>query len=437
VPAEHAPSVASGTGARTSRTRKGPRHAAPRKSLLTKLQVPAGKAIAIAAMPTAVLMGMGLTPRLALAGELPRNPFSGTSCADETPDPDPTPDPDATPPSPPSRPGSPGGEHTGTHPGTSGGPGSTDSRFHNPAVPGGTGGGNGEHTAPPSPSPSASDNADPRDPLGIGDALNDLLNGGGQDSPPFSLPPSLSNATPKASPDIALPPAPDRKSARKAIEDTAEAVHKIGRTVQENVEKTTDKLRDSVSTTGGTADKAVPKTPASPGHPRPAGSGGHPYPCPTPDAKALAGAEYERTPSLLPDDPWILKTDLLTLTGLKYHGVVKVRTFHGTVKSVLKFTATGVDIKNLHQITNGPDGEKYHVQARAGSTSTIRNGTVTMYTESLKGKLFGTIPITFTPETPPPLDVPAAFFSDVMVVQAGQFGGTLTIPGMHLFRSGG
>lgn len=43
-------------------TRNGPRHAAPRKSLLTKLHIPAGKAFALAAMPTAVLVGMGLTP---------------------------------------------------------------------------------------------------------------------------------------------------------------------------------------------------------------------------------------------------------------------------------------------------------------------------------------------------------------------------------------
>ena len=52
-----------------SRVRTGPRHAAPRKPLFTRFHVPAGKAIAIAAMPTAVLMGMGLTPTLAQADD--------------------------------------------------------------------------------------------------------------------------------------------------------------------------------------------------------------------------------------------------------------------------------------------------------------------------------------------------------------------------------
>ncbi|MFD0394843.1 hypothetical protein ACFQ3Z_31495 [Streptomyces nogalater] len=49
-----------------SRARTGPRHAAPRKSLFTRFHMP-GKAIASVAMPTAVLMGMGLTSTLALA----------------------------------------------------------------------------------------------------------------------------------------------------------------------------------------------------------------------------------------------------------------------------------------------------------------------------------------------------------------------------------
>ncbi|MEU0040912.1 hypothetical protein ABZ063_44880, partial [Streptomyces sp. NPDC006333] len=58
-----------GTEADESRVRTGPRHAAPRKPLFTRFHVPAGKAVAIAAMPTAVLMGMGFTPTLAQADD--------------------------------------------------------------------------------------------------------------------------------------------------------------------------------------------------------------------------------------------------------------------------------------------------------------------------------------------------------------------------------
>ena len=86
-----------------------------------------------------------------------------------------------------------------------------------------------------------------------------------------------------------------------------------------------------------------------------------------------------------------------------------------------------------YQIVEGPDGTKYHVQAAKGSTSTIRGGKVTMYTEELKGNLFGLIPITFDPEHPPPLNIPEAYFTNVEVKQAGQFGGNLTVPGLHQF----
>ena len=53
--------VTHGTDVDESRVRTGPRHAAPKKPLFTRFQMPAGKAIALAAMPTAVFLGMGLT----------------------------------------------------------------------------------------------------------------------------------------------------------------------------------------------------------------------------------------------------------------------------------------------------------------------------------------------------------------------------------------
>jgi hypothetical protein len=167
----------------------------------------------------------------------------------------------------------------------------------------------------------------------------------------------------------------------------------------------------------------------------PSSGNGTPYPCPTYHAKALADAGLEQTPELLPDQPWVLKTSLLTLTGLNYHGIVKVKTENGSVKDVLKFTATAVDIKDLHQIVDAPGGTFQHVKAAPGSTSTFRHGPVTMYTQELKGNLLGVVPVTFSPHSPPPVNVPLAFFTDATVTQAGQFGGTLTIPGMHGYAS--
>jgi hypothetical protein len=110
-------------------------------------------------------------------------------------------------------------------------------------------------------------------------------------------------------------------------------------------------------------------------------------------------------------------------------------TADGSVKQTLKFTADKLDIGDLHQIVDGPNGLRYHVAAAEGSNSTFRNGEVTMYTERLEGKLFGLIPIVFDPENEPSVDLPIAHFTDVFVTQAGQFGGELTMPGMHQYMT--
>ncbi|MDX6355607.1 MAG: hypothetical protein QOF98_2510, partial [Streptomyces sp.] len=49
--------------------------------------------------------------------------------------------------------------------------------------------------------------------------------------------------------------------------------------------------------------------------------------------------------------------------------------------------------------------------------------------------LLGLIPITFTPKAPPPLVLPVLFFTDATVIQAGQFGGDLTVPGMQILSN--
>ena len=37
----------------------------------------------------------------------------------------------------------------------------------------------------------------------------------------------------------------------------------------------------------------------------------------------------------------------------------------------------------------------------------------------------------------PPLNIPLIYFTHVKVVQAGQFGGTLHVPGMHVYTTDG
>ncbi|WP_155071958.1 hydrogenase expression protein HypF [Streptomyces taklimakanensis] len=437
--------------------------------MLTRLHVPAGKAIALAAMPSAVLMGMGLTPRLATAEPLPENPFKDGPCVtapdrtaeedtggsageEEKPagtarpetSPAPAPTPEAEAPKEPSAPFGPSDHSDGT--------GTGDVDRERTAAPepdggeepadGGAGGG-AESVEEPVPAPSESRN--PLDPLGIGGALEDLFTrdggertrSGGRETDAVPAEPSSPTPSPSASgrstEPVEPPELPELPELPEPVKPVKEAVERAGKETGKDPRETAGPADRTPRETAGDfgpkdGEEAEAVTPA------PGAGGKEPYPCPTYDAEALAEAEEERTEALLPDRPWRLETSLLALHGLDYHGIVKVRTYGGGVKDVLKFTARSVDIRDLHQIVEGPGGSTAHVEAAEGSTSTIRNGTVTMYTEELKGNLFGVIPVTFSPKSPPPLDLSEVFFTEVSVTQAGQFGGTLHIPGMHLYN---
>lgn len=405
------------TGDSATLASRGPRHAAPRKSLLNRIQVPAGKAMALAAMPTAVLVGMGLTPRLALADEKDI-PFAPGPCvtrsdepaAEETTKPAETPEPTASA-SATEKPAPEATEEKETP-----APGATPSADESakavteqrPAA-----------QQAPAPTPTPTNSVNPLDPLGLGDKLKDLFDG--PDATPTSTP-SPTATTEAPEPTTAPTTAPTKAPETGTAPKTQTPADKAKDAIKDAADKAGAKVEELPEDAKGLDVKKDEDIPEG-AKPR--------FPCPEPDPEALAAADLEPGIPLLPDEPWKLESSLLTLKGLKYHGIVEVKTGSGKIKKVLKFTASEVDIKDLHQLTVHSQGRTGHVRSDKGSTSTIRSGTVTMYTEQLKGNLFGLIPITFNPQTPPPLDVPFAFFSDVEVIQAGQFGGTLKVPGLR------
>ncbi|MEU9984934.1 hypothetical protein [Streptomyces sp. NPDC050856] len=437
--------------------RTGPRHAAPRKSLLHKLQAPAGKAVALAAMPTAVLVGLGLTPRLALADEKDI-PYAPGPCVTRSDEPEESAEPSPSGSGTPSPKPAPGASEDEKEPSPGASPSASPSVSPSASVPAqrSTGPGTGvtalpatvpatrPGTAAPSASatPTPTRSRNPLDPLGVGDALTDILDGREDDTP---------TATPSTTPPTAVPSAepPATGSAKPSATASAKpsAGPSNGPSTRPSAGPTSgddalDKVKEAIKEAAGKAGAEVEELPEDvkgldPKQDEDIPDGAKPrFPCPTPDPQALADAEAEPGIPLLPDDPWKLESSRLTLNGLDYHGIVEVRTGSGKTKKVLKFTASSVGIKDLHQLTVHSKGYTGHVTSRPGSTSTITGGTVTMYTEELKGNLFGIIPITFSPETPPPLNVSYAFFTDVKVTQAGQFGGTLTVPGLRNFIEG-
>jgi hypothetical protein len=457
VPADE---VTRGTDVESSRVRTGPRHAAPKKPLFTRFHMPAGKAIAIAAMPTAVLMGMGFTPTLALADGNDAAPPSNSLTADEYKDcvaaiEDAEKDPSESPtPSPSATDGAEDGKDDAKEPDPSASTGDsgedadtdagTDQGDSSSSDSGSDDKGAKDEQAAPSPSPSQSQEASGSTAApspseseskgglleGLGNTLEDIFTGGkkADESPSPTPTPSASESASDAT--GALKDTTDEVTG--AAKDTVESATDTASKAAEDTGKSVDKAAEAAKKAKEDAAKA--KEDAATATPTPSASestGTNVDDCPV--ATDEEGGVDNKVP--LPDDPWYLNASSLLLKGASYEGVVQVKTANGTTKKVLKYVISdGTDIGDLHQtVKDKQAGKTYHVQAAKGSTSTIRDGDTVMYTESISGNLLGLIPITFDPDNPPPLDIPLIYFTKVTVVQAGQFGGTLHIPGLHQY----
>ncbi|WP_055624979.1 hypothetical protein [Streptomyces sp. JHA19] len=443
--------VTHGTDVETSRVRTGPRHAAPKKPLFTRFHMPAGKAIALAAMPTAVLMGMGFTPTLAQAdSDNATKPTANSLTADEYKDCVAALEDDADASASPSPSASASADEKETakpDPSDSGSDNSSDSGSSDSSQSAGgssssdsgsddaepapkpseskTGEAPSAETATPSPSPSQSGGNLLEN---IGDAIEGIFTGGAKGDESASPTPSPSaSATEEASSGEE----PSAKESSAASDPVKETTDKVTDTAGKAVEDAGDKASDAAKDTSDAVKEAADEVTATPSPSESAGVDPDDCPAATDDE----GGVDNKKP--VADDPWYLEASSLTLKGADYQGIVEVRTANGTKKKVLKYVISdGTDIGDLHQIVKDKQaGKTYHVQAAKGSTSTIRDGKTVMYTESISGNLLGLIPVTFDPEHPPPLNIPFIYFTKVSVVQAGQFGGTLTVPGLHQFTT--
>ncbi|MFJ7968630.1 hypothetical protein [Streptomyces sp. NPDC096324] len=426
--------VTHGTDVEASRVRTGPRHAAPRKPLFTRFQMPAGKVIAIAAMPTAVLMGMGFTPTLAQADDhstsksLTAEEYQ--ACVEAVTGDEASPSASASPsPSSDEATPSPSASSDATDKETSS---SSDSGSDDKAEPSATpsASASAQEKAPDkaadssasTPTPSASESSkNPLDPLGVGDAIKDILT---PDETASSTPAPSASPSASAGSDTS-----DDKSTADTVKDTTD---KVTETVDDTAKTVTDTASKAASDATEKAEDTAAAVTESPSPSASATTDAADCPVATDDE---GGVDNQVA---LPTDPWYLNASSLLLKGADYQGIVKVKTADGTVKKVLKYVISdGTDIGDLHQTVNDKQsGKTYHVQAASGSTSTIRDGKTIMYTESISGNLLGLIPVTFDPDNPPPLNIPLIYFTKVKVVQAGQFGGTLHVPGLHQYTTG-
>ncbi|WNZ08618.1 hypothetical protein [Streptomyces sp. 11x1] len=460
--------VTHGTSVGESRARSGPRHAAPKKPLLTRLNVPAGKAIALAAMPTAVLMGMGFTPTLTLAraddpAKLSLTADEYKDCvealeaaekgADASASPTPTPSAEASESADSTDEGkdedTSAGDDTADH-GNSSGDSATDDTTTDDSSSSDSGSDDNDGSASDESSTDDSDKS-ATDTAGSGEApsadTSETGSGGnvlediGTAIEDLFTPDDKETETPAPSTSTSPSPSPSPSDdASGSDEDEKDdSGSDAGKDAKDTADNASDKVEDAAKGVTGdaedtekTADDATDDATATPSPSPSESTDTEGCPVATDDE---SGVEKGIPP--LPNDPWYLDASSLLLKGADYQGVVKVKTADGSVKEVLKYVISdGTDIGDLHQtVEDKQAGVTYHVQAGKGTTSTIRQGKTVMYTEKISGNLLGLIPVTFDPKHPPPLNIPLIYFTKVKVVQAGQFGGTLTVPGMHQFMT--
>ncbi|MFJ9743374.1 hypothetical protein [Streptomyces sp. NPDC101166] len=450
----------------------GARHAAPKKPLFTRLHMPAGKAIAMAAMPTAVLMGMGFTPTLAVADD---QPTSNSQLADDYKDcltalegasasPSASPSPSASEDDSKDSKDSKGDASDSGSEKFGGAKNPSSSKGSKGSSSGGSSSSDSGSDEGPEPAPAPSASASAQEPSSsgtetespapaetgknvldtIGDAVKDVFDGGGIGG---SAKPDDASPSPSASPSAADSGAKSGasgssagtgKSSGTAAEDTPDAVTD---TAKDTTQKAGDKAGETAEDTGEKTDEAASDAKDA------ADASASPSASPSPSASSTVKPEDCAAATdkesgvdnkiLLPDDPWYLSASALLLKSADYQGIVEVKTANGTKKKVLKYVISGgTEIDDLHQtVDDKQKGVTYHVQAGAGTKSKITGGDTIMYTESISGNLFGLLPVTFSPQNPPPLNIPLIYFTKVKVVQAGQFGGNLHIPGMQVYTS--
>jgi hypothetical protein len=130
-------------------------------------------------------------------------------------------------------------------------------------------------------------------------------------------------------------------------------------------------------------------------------------PCLGPRVHKLAGPDDVPTVAVRPG---VLETKSLTMYDSTYDGVVTLRTAKGPVEA-LKFSMRRAVNKPFSLTVPEAGGRDTVITSRELAT----DGDVRFYTPKFVGKLFGLIPVTFTPESPPPLTLPVLWFTDVTI----------------------
>lgn len=154
----------------------------------------------------------------------------------------------------------------------------------------------------------------------------------------------------------------------------------------------------SPTATGSTEPAPGPTTPATP---KPTSTDD----CATKVRALAAGA----APGKVAENPGTLTADRLDMTGLSYDGLVELPTASGTIEAMQFSMDSSTSTPFKLVVTVGT-----HTVVTTSTSLTV-SGHVTFYAAEIKGNLLGTLPVDFTPQSPPPAVTPDLFFTDATV----------------------
>jgi hypothetical protein len=109
--------------------------------------------------------------------------------------------------------------------------------------------------------------------------------------------------------------------------------------------------------------------------------------------------------------PGLMEVGTLTMYNSTYDGVVDMPTAGGGSFKALKFSMDKATNKPFSLTIDEPTGGTTLITS--AELTTDQN--VRFYTPRFEGKLFGLIPVIFTPDSPPPLTLPVLWFTDVTI----------------------
>ena len=157
---------------------------------------------------------------------------------------------------------------------------------------------------------------------------------------------------------------------------------------------------------------------APPGGPATTTKGGAPAPGTCPPTSGAAGAPPAAAPQAaapagqpnVSDTPATLTAATQILNGFSFVGVVSLPTAGGGSIRVLQFSATRATSVDFALTT--ASGGRHSVSIN--SNPLVVSGTVSLFASRFQGTLLG-IPLTFTPDIPPPLTLPDMTFTNVTI----------------------